>query len=59
MIRGYNETPENFGVPSDEIIDEVIRLVDTQMEIDSRIELPLTEYQAEGPHQQTPPWESK
>ena len=34
MIRAYNETPENFGVPSDEIINEVIKLVDRQMEID-------------------------
>jgi len=28
MIEGYNATPENFGVPSDEIIHRVIRLVD-------------------------------
>ena len=28
MIKGYNETPENFGVPSDETINQVIRLVD-------------------------------
>ena len=28
MIRAYNETPEDFGVPSDETINEVIRLVD-------------------------------
>ena len=34
MIRAYNGTPENFGVPSDEIIHEVIKLVDRQMEID-------------------------
>ena len=34
MIRAYNGTPENFGVPSDEIINEVIKLVDRQMEID-------------------------
>lgn len=61
MIRGYNETPENFGVPSDEVIDEVIRLVDEQMEIDSRVEIPLVEHhhQAEQANQSTPPWESK
>ena len=41
MIDAYNATPENFGVPSDEVINEVIRLVDQQMEIDSRIERPL------------------
>jgi hypothetical protein len=28
MIDAYNSTPENFGVPSDEVIKEVIRLVD-------------------------------
>ena len=28
MIEGYNATPENFGVPSDEIINRVIRLDD-------------------------------
>ena len=59
MIRGYNETPENFGVPADEVIDEVIRLVDQQMEIDSRVEIPLVEHQAEHANQSTPPWESK
>ena len=42
MINAYNATPENFGVPADEVIDEVIRLVDTQMEIDSRVEKPLS-----------------
>jgi len=28
MIDAYNATPENFGVPSDEIIHKVIHLVD-------------------------------
>lgn len=40
MIEAYNATPENFGVPSEETIMNVIRLVDKQMEIDSRIEEP-------------------
>ena len=34
MIAAYNATPENFGVPSDESIRNVIELVDRQMEID-------------------------
>lgn len=34
LIGAYNATPENFGVPSDEIIQNVINLVDRQMEID-------------------------
>lgn len=34
MIEGYNMTPENFGVPSDHIIDKVIQSVDYQMQID-------------------------
>ena len=34
MIDAYNMTPENFGVPSDDIIMNVIKLVDRQMEID-------------------------
>jgi len=38
MIKAYNATPENFGVPSDEVIHEVIRLVERQMDIDSRVE---------------------
>ena len=41
MIEAYNATPENFGVPSDEVIHNVIRLVDHQMEVDGRIEDPL------------------
>ena len=28
MIAGYNATPENFGVPSDSVIQRVIELVD-------------------------------
>ena len=28
MIDGYNATPENFGVPTDEVIHMVIDLVD-------------------------------
>ena len=38
MIGAYNATPENFGVPSDEVIQMVIELVDKQMERDSLIE---------------------
>lgn len=38
LIEAYNATPENFGVPSDEIINRVIDLVDRQMELDSQIE---------------------
>ena len=34
LIAGYNATPENFGVPSDDVIQNVIELVDRQMEID-------------------------
>lgn len=43
LISAYNATPENFGVPSDEVIHEVIRLVDNQMEIDNRVEVPFAE----------------
>ena len=35
LCDAYNATPENFGVPSDEIIQSVIELVDRQMEIDA------------------------
>lgn len=38
MIRGYNETPENFGVPSDETIQRVIELADWQMQLDQNTE---------------------
>ena len=38
MIHAYNQTPENFGVPSYEIINEVIRLVDEQITIDEKNE---------------------
>ena len=41
LIDAYNATPENFGVPADHIIHRVIDLVDQQMEIDARIEVPL------------------
>jgi len=34
MIQAYNETPENFGVPSDATINEVIRLVVEQISND-------------------------
>ena len=40
LIDAYNATPENFGVPSDDVIRNVINLVDEQMEIDARIEGP-------------------
>ena len=35
LIDAYNSTPENFGVPSDKSIRNVIELVDRQMEIDA------------------------
>ena len=38
LIDAYNATPENFGVPSDQVIQSVIDLVDRQMERDSIIE---------------------
>lgn len=38
MIEAYNATPENFGVPSDEVINRMIGLIDKQIEIDSLIE---------------------
>ena len=38
LIDAYNATPENFGVPSDEVIQMVIELVDSQMDRDSLIE---------------------
>jgi hypothetical protein len=28
MIKAYNETPENFESPSEETVQEMIRLVD-------------------------------
>jgi hypothetical protein len=28
MIKAYNETPENFGSPSDKTVNEMIRLVE-------------------------------
>ena len=37
MIDGYNGTPDNFGVPSDQVINMVIDFVDRQMQIDSSI----------------------
>ena len=39
MIRAYNATPDNFGVPPDETIQDVIRLVEHQMQIDSQVEV--------------------
>ena len=34
MIAAYNETPEDFGVPSDDVLQSVIEIVDKQMEVD-------------------------
>ncbi len=31
VIRAYNETPENFGSPSDKTVEEMIKLVEFQM----------------------------
>ena len=35
LIAAYNATPENFGVPTDATIQNVIELVDRQIEIDA------------------------
>jgi hypothetical protein len=35
MIEAYNATPGNFQNPPDSIIDNVIRLVDAQLELDA------------------------
>lgn len=48
MIRGYNETPENFGIPSDETLKEVIQLIDDQMAKDV-----MDEAQAKAIREQT------
>ena len=37
MIHGYNRTPDNFGVPTDEVIDHVIHHIDRQMDIDAKM----------------------
>ena len=39
MIDGYNQTPDNFGVPSDDVIENVIKFVDYQMGIDQKMRL--------------------
>jgi hypothetical protein len=39
MIQAYNATPENFQNPPDEIIENVIRLVVQQMELDSGLQI--------------------
>ncbi len=39
MVKAYNDTPNNFGVPSDETINEVIRLVIEQISIDDHNEM--------------------
>ena len=58
LIEAYNATPENFGLPSDEIIHKVIELVDRQMEIDAIIERPPQ--QKTNLHlQASPSWEPK
>ncbi len=41
MIDGYNRTPDNFGVPSDEVINNVIKFIDYQMELDQNSLSPL------------------
>jgi hypothetical protein len=38
LIYGYNCCPENFGVPSDEVINEVIAAVEHQMLVDKKEE---------------------
>lgn len=35
MTRGYNETPDNFQVPSDDTIQRVIEFADWQIELDN------------------------
>jgi hypothetical protein len=39
MLKAYNDTPNNFGVPSEETINEVIRLVIEQIAIDDHNEM--------------------
>lgn len=34
FIEAYNKTPENFGVPSDEVINQVIDAVLYQINLD-------------------------
>ena len=34
LIEGYNATPENFQVPSEEIINKVVSLVENQIKLD-------------------------
>lgn len=38
LIQAYNETPENFGSPSDETVDRVIALLDKQIALDEESE---------------------
>lgn len=38
MIKAYNETPENFGSPSDKTVNEMIRLVEHQITLDEHNE---------------------
>lgn len=39
MIKAYNETPENFGSPSESTVNEMIRLVEQQMAQDEKNDL--------------------
>ena len=46
LIEGYNATPENFQVPSNEIIDKVVSLVENQIELDLKNEKEIIEAKA-------------
>lgn len=40
LIQAYNETPENFGSPSDETVTRVIALLERQLAIDETFQTP-------------------
>ena len=38
LIKAYNATPENFGVPEASVIESVIKLVEEQISADEKNE---------------------
>lgn len=58
MIKAYNETPENFGSPSDSTVNEMIRLVDQQNSIDEARESNLLLSVKQTTHGSTQKWHS-
>jgi hypothetical protein len=36
LIWSYNQTPEDFEAPSDEVIEKCLRAIEKQIEIDNR-----------------------